>query len=159
MSAPVRESLLRILFQIEFSAVVSRHNGVFYAHAPQFNIWDIGDDIKSALSGMFDGLIGMLELTEERASIKDYLASRGFRVKQGIYRTSRDKRRSTIREYLDDLEWDRDDPDEGRRTVIPVRLARVEIVLAQEFSQPVQPLVWEPRYEETQVTQIAQAAR
>jgi len=157
VSAPVRESLLRILFQIEFSAVVSRHNGVFYAHAPQFNIWDCGDTINEAVEGALEGIVGMFEIVDERGNLKEYMADRGFRLRNGVYRTSQERRKKAESAYLSDVEWEKNDPDKGRKLFITVRLAKVSVV--HEFAQPAPAIMWQHRYEETQIPQVAQAQR
>lgn len=159
MSAPVRELLLRVLFQIEFVVVVSCHDGTFYAHAPQFDIWDIGKDFKGALAGMFDGLIGMLELMQERASIEEYLDTRGFYKKKRAYRTTGEKRKTAIKEYIRDLEWKKNDPEKGKYLVVKALLARTETKLVHEFSQPIESVAWTPRYHYEETQQVAQASR
>ena len=159
MSAPVRELSLRVLLQIEFVAVVSNHDGMFYAYAPQFDIWDVGEDFKGALTGMFDGLIGMLELVEERANIEEYLTSRGFHEKRKAYRTTKEKRKAAINEYIRDLEWEKDDPEKGKHLVVKVVLARTEPKLTHKFSQPIKSATWTPRYHYEETQKVAQATR
>lgn len=129
----------KTLLTVDLQLVVYRSKGSFFVVAPQLDIWNSHEELTAAIEGAIEGLIGALELADEKGHLDSYLTHRGFKKKGKAYHDPQEK--SRIADFVGAIEWSKRDPGKGEFSLLRVSAQKSEIV--QDFTKPEAALMWQ----------------
>ena len=134
-----RELRQKTLLTVDLQLVVYRSKGSFFVVAPQLDIWDSHAELTAAIEGAIEGIIGALELADEKGHLDSYLTHRGFKKQGKAYCDPQEK--SRIADFVGEIEWSKRDPDRGQFSLLRVSAQKCEII--QNFTKPEAALMWQ----------------
>ncbi|OPX23376.1 MAG: hypothetical protein B1H03_01800 [Planctomycetales bacterium 4484_113] len=112
-----RELRQKTLLTVDLQFVLYRSQGNFFVIAPQLDIWNPATaGLTAAIERAIEGLIGALEVADEKSHLDSYLTHGGFRKKGKTYYDPQGK--SRIAEFVGEIEWSKRDPHRGQFEVL-----------------------------------------